>query len=1396
MLLALMLAMPLLSQAQSNYVYVNNQSAANSVFAYSVSPAGVLTSVPGSPFATGGAGKNVVCYGLDRIIVTQVNNLLYVANQGDMTISGFSINPATGALSLVAGSPFPSGLSLDACQGISIAATPDAHFLMASSNGQIQTFSIAANGSLALAGTTANCCTPNAGMKISPNGQFLAIANEDSVSTFTLNSLTGALTPVLGSPFPKTGTGLVTGLDFNGCSNNRLYGGEATGTPALADAWTVDAAGALSPIAGSPFQSTGADSNVVLATPNNALLFESNQLNNGITSFAINTDGNLTFLGKFGGVGTVHAPVGMATDSSGTFLYVADDNFGMALYRINGNGSLTSIKDQGINLPAEIQGVAAYPPRSCASADLAVAMTASPATVAANNTVTYSITITNNGPSAAAFSLADTLPSTLSFVSCTATGGGVCLGTLGNRLVSFPLMASGFSATVTLVARVSSTVTNGTTITNTAGLNNSSAVDPNTANNSASSNITGTQPAATTLTVSPASGPFGGSTLLSATLKKKSDNSPAVGETINFFLNRASVGSALTDANGVATLTASLGTLTPGTYSGAIIATFTGDANFATSSGSAALTVTKSVLTVTANNASRTYGDPNPTFTYAISGFVNGDTISVVSGSPSCTSTATASSPVGTYPIVCAQGTLAAANYTFAFVPGSLTVTQAPLTVTVNNASRSYGTANPTFTGTITGIKNGDNITAAYSTTAAPSSPVGSYPITATLVDPNSKLPNYTVSISNGILTIGAAALTATAGNATRLYGDPNPAFTGTLSGVQPGDNITATYTSTATATSAPGTYAITPVLNDPDNKLGNYAVTLTNGTLTVTPAALTVTAANASRFYGDPNPAFTGTITGVKNGDNITATYASVATAASAPGTYPIVPTLVDPNGKVANYTVVVNNGTLTVNAAPLTVTAANATRLFGDANPAFTGTITGIKNGDNITATYASAATATSPVGTYPIIPTLADPTNKLTNYSVTVNNGTLTVSPAPLTVTAANASRAFGDPNPTFVGTITGIRNGDNISAAYASVADPTSPVGTYPIMPTLVDPASALGNYSVTVNNGTLTVTASVLTVTAANSSRLYGDPNPAFTGTITGLKNGDNITAAYASSADATSAPGTYPIVPTLVDPNNKLGNYSVVVNNGVLTVNAAPLTVTAANASRFFGDPNPVFTGTITGLKNGDNITAVYSSVADPTSPVGFYAIVPALVDPNTRLGNYAVTINNGTLTVNPAPLVVTAANASRLYGDPNPAFTGTLIGLKNSDNITATFSSAADPTSPVGNYPIVPALADPNGRLSNYVVTSNNGTLTVSPAPLLVTADDASRSVGQPNPAFTGTIAGVKNGDNITATFDSPATVDSPEGTYPIIPTLADPTGKLSNYAVTITNGTLTLTP
>ena len=77
------------------------------------------------------------------------------------------------------------------------------------------------------------------------------------------------------------------------------------------------------------------------------------------------------------------------------------------------------------------------------------------------------------------------------------------------------------------------------------------------------------------------------------------------------------------------------------------------------------------------------------------------------------------------------------------------------------------------------------------------------------------------------------------------------------------------------------------------------------------------------------------------------------------------------------------------------------------------------------------------------------------------------------------------------------------------------------------------------------------------------------------------------------------------------------------------------------------------------------------------------YTIVPALVDPNSKLGNYSVTINDGTMTVTKASLTVTAGDAAREYGAANPSFTGTVTGVENGDNITATYSSAAAASPP-----------------------------------------------------------------------------------------------------------------
>ena len=141
----------------------------------------------------------------------------------------------------------------------------------------------------------------------------------------------------------------------------------------------------------------------------------------------------------------------------------------------------------------------------------------------------------------------------------------------------------------------------------------------------------------------------------------------------------------------------------------AITAVYNGDANWLGST-SAVLTqsVTPAVLTVTANNASKVYGTANPAFTPTYSGFVNGDTSAVLTGSPSLTTTATAASPVGSYTITAAAGTLSAANYSFTFVNGTLTITKATsvLSVTSSLNPSVYGNS-VTFTLTVGGSGSG-----------------------------------------------------------------------------------------------------------------------------------------------------------------------------------------------------------------------------------------------------------------------------------------------------------------------------------------------------------------------------------------------------------------------------------------------------------------------------------------------------------------------------------------------------------------------------------------------------------------------------------------------------------------------------------------------------------------
>jgi len=180
-------------------------------------------------------------------------------------------------------------------------------------------------------------------------------------------------------------------------------------------------------------------------------------------------------------------------------------------------------------------------------------------------------------------------------------------------------------------------------------------------------------PQTTFIIVAPASGTYGGSTAFSATLRFDG-GLPLIDRTLAFQRNGVAVGTATTDTSGIATLSSvSLDAVNAGTYATGITASFAGELNFQATSGNGPLTVNPAPLTITADNKTKIYLAPLPTFTATFVGFVLGQGPGALSGTLAFTTSATATSPVGTYPIT--PSGLSSTNYAITYVNGTLTVT-------------------------------------------------------------------------------------------------------------------------------------------------------------------------------------------------------------------------------------------------------------------------------------------------------------------------------------------------------------------------------------------------------------------------------------------------------------------------------------------------------------------------------------------------------------------------------------------------------------------------------------------------------------------------------------------------------------------------------------------------
>jgi 6-phosphogluconolactonase (cycloisomerase 2 family) len=367
--------------AQQQFVYTNDNASPattgspNTVSAFRVNSDGTLTLLSGSPFATGGNGSNGGSISANDIAVvprTSSLSLLYAVNQGDGTISAFSINPGTGNLKLLAGSPFPiDGLSGD----FSIAPSPNGAFLFVTDDSTtvVWVYSISASGSLSqIQGSPFQTGNSWLGLKVTANGQHL-LAGETSgnggVGVFSIGR-DGSLSPVAGSPF--AGSGRSSGVTVN-CASTLIF--HIDNQQAI-DVYNISSSGSLSPVSGSPFETkTGFNAGLALS-PNNQFLFVTDPFgNNGasdISSFAV--DGGALTPAPGSPYPALFGPGGVAattTSQDGKYLYSYGFVYAQVdVQRIAGNGSLTEVGDfitTGEGAAGSGMGIVAYPPSVCVS---------------------------------------------------------------------------------------------------------------------------------------------------------------------------------------------------------------------------------------------------------------------------------------------------------------------------------------------------------------------------------------------------------------------------------------------------------------------------------------------------------------------------------------------------------------------------------------------------------------------------------------------------------------------------------------------------------------------------------------------------------------------------------------------------------------------------------------------------------------------------------------------------------------------------------------------------------------------------------------------------------------------------------------------------------------------
>ena len=646
---------------------------------------------------------------------------------------------------------------------------------------------------------------------------------------------------------------------------------------------------------------------------------------------------------------------------------------------------------------------------------------------------------------------------------------------------------------------------------------------------------------------------------------------------------------------------------------------------------------------------------------------------------------------------------------TTAVVSGTAALQAAEAAGTGSTADgKPYSVDSVSLTGTPTGTYNSKDVATATTVTfgglALTGEGNGDYTLTAStqaatitpkaltysgLSVPASKVYDGTttaeVSGTAALQTAEAAGIGSTADG--KPYSVDSVSLTGTPTG---------TYNSKDVATATTVTFgglALTGTGN------GDYTLTASTQAGTITPKALTYSGLSvpASKVYD-------GTTTAEVSGTAALQAAEAAGTGSSA-------------DGKPYSVDSVSLTGTPTGTYNSKDVATATTVTFGGLA-------LTGTGNGDYTLTASTQAGTITPKALTYS---GLSVPASKVYDGTTTAEvSGTAALQTAEAAGTGSSADgKPYSVDSVSLTGTPTGTYNSKDVATATTVTFGGLALTGT------------GNGDYTLTASTQAATITPR--TVTAS----IVGDPTKTYNGSTSATLSPSNFSLTGVISGESftvTQTAGTYNSkdvsTATTVTASLSAGNFTPgsgtlasdytlpTTASGAGNINPALLTVTAANESMTYGGTVPTLTYTYTGLVNGDTITNVTETSigAGSLTTVGTYPIILSAAT-GTGLSNYTISYVDGTLTVTPAPLTVTATDQSTTYGSTVPAMTYTYSGLVNNDTsvvFNGSLATTATSSSSVGDYAITQGTLVATG---NYTIgTYNPSILTIAKADTIVT--------------------------------------------------------------------------